>query len=66
MADTGRRFWPVPTIQSILDAMASVKMNVLHLHLSDNCRFAVELEKFPLLTARNKGFMAGTYPLRHI
>ena len=61
MADTGRRFWPVQTIKSVLDAMATVKMNVLHLHLSDNCRFAVELDNYPLLTQRNTGIMAGTY-----
>jgi hexosaminidase len=42
MADTGRRFWPVKTIEAVLDAMAWNKLNILHLHLSDNCRFALE------------------------
>ena len=51
----------VTTIKSVLDAMATVKMNVLHLHLSDNCRFAVQLDKYPMLTERNTGNMAGTY-----
>ena len=35
MIDTGRRFYPVPLVESILDGMASVKMNVLHFHLSE-------------------------------
>ncbi len=45
MADTGRRFWPVPTVEALLDAMSWCKMNVLHLHLSDNCRYAVQSDK---------------------
>ena len=61
MADTGRRFWPVPTITSLLDAMAWNKMNVLHLHLSDNCRFAMESTTFPELTQRLVGALAGHY-----
>ena len=31
--------------------MAANKMNVLHLHASDMCRFGVESKKFPQLTA---------------
>ena len=45
MADTGRRFWPVPTVEALLDAMSWCKLNVLHLHLSDNCRYAVQSDK---------------------
>ena len=41
MADTGRRFWPVATVNTLLDAMSFNKMNVLHLHLSDNCRLVL-------------------------
>lgn len=59
MADTGRRFWPVPTIKTVL--AIAVKLNVLHLHLSDNCRYAVQSEAFPLLTERLTGILAGTY-----
>lgn len=59
-------FWPVPTIKTVLDAMAFSKMNVLHLHLSDNCRYAVESVKFPLLTERNVGFMKGTYTVADV
>ena len=42
MIDAGRRFFPVPLVQNLLDTMAGAKMNVLHLHASDMCRFGVE------------------------
>jgi hypothetical protein len=61
LADTGRRFWPVRTIKTLLDAMAAVKLNVLHLHLSDNCRYAIQSDAFPLLTKRLTGNLAGSY-----
>jgi N-acetyl-beta-hexosaminidase len=39
-----------------------VQMNVLHLHLSDYCRFAVESRVFPELTAGlESGEQAGFY-----
>lgn len=50
MIDTGRRFYPVPLVKSILDGMAAVKMNVLHFHLSEEC-FRVASTSYPALTA---------------
>lgn len=32
-------------VYNLLDAMSYLKMNVLHFHLSDYCRFAVESVK---------------------
>ena len=61
MLDTGRRFIPVPLVENMLDTMAAVKLNVLHLHASDFCRFAVESKVFPNLTAALTGDMAGHY-----
>ena len=61
MADTGRRFWPRSTVEALLDAMAWNKLNILHLHLSDNCRFAIRLSKFPGLTDRLTGPLGGSY-----
>lgn len=55
MLDAGRRFHPVPLVKSMLEAMATVKLSVLHFHLSDQCRFAVESKRFPELTARCVG-----------
>jgi hypothetical protein len=48
LLDTGRRFYPLPLLQSTIDAMAIFKMNVLHLHLNEK-RFRVESKIFPLL-----------------
>lgn len=61
MMDTGRRFWPVVTVKALIDAMGYNKMNVLHMHLSDNCRYAAPSKAFPQLTARLTGFMGGHY-----
>eukprot|EP00118_Oscarella_pearsei_P018802 m.194898 g.194898 ORF g.194898 m.194898 type:complete len:513 (+) comp39508_c1_seq15:46-1584(+) len=55
MIDTGRRFFPIPLVFALLDAMSYVKMNVLHMHLSDFCRFSVESLLYPELTAGLKG-----------
>uniref|UniRef100_A0A7S4DXL4 Beta-hexosaminidase n=1 Tax=Lotharella globosa TaxID=91324 RepID=A0A7S4DXL4_9EUKA len=61
MLDSGRRFIPVPVVYNLLDTMAANKLNVLHLHASDYCRFAVESKKFPNLTAALTGVYAGFY-----
>ena len=50
MIDVARHFMPVSAIERNIDAMAAVKFNVLHLHLSDNEGFRVESKLFPLLT----------------
>ncbi|XP_065197326.1 beta-hexosaminidase subunit beta-like [Sycon ciliatum] len=56
MIDTGRRFFPKQLVLEMLDAMSYFKLNVLHFHLSDYCRFAVESLVFPELTAHSDGF----------
>ncbi len=49
LIDVGRHFIPVDVLKRNLDGMAAVKMNVLHLHLSDDQGFRVETKKFPKL-----------------
>ncbi len=49
MIDVGRHFHPVDVIKRNLDAMAAVKMNVLHLHLTEDQGFRVETKTFPRL-----------------
>jgi len=49
MIDSGRHFIPVDVIKRNLDAMAAVKLNVLHWHLSENQGFRVESKLFPKL-----------------
>ncbi len=49
MLDVSRHWIPLEVILRTLDAMEKVKMNVLHLHLSDDQGFRVESKRFPLL-----------------
>jgi hexosaminidase len=49
MLDVSRHWMPVPVIERNLDAMAAVKLNVFHWHLSDDQGFRVESLRFPKL-----------------
>jgi hexosaminidase len=49
MMDVSRHFMPVETVERNLDAMAAVKLNVLHWHLSDDQGFRVESRLHPRL-----------------
>lgn len=53
--DVARHFMTVDTIKRQLDAMERVKLNVLHLHLSDNEAFRVESRRYPRLTSSTHG-----------
>ncbi|CAF1533659.1 unnamed protein product [Didymodactylos carnosus] len=49
LLDVARHFMPVKVIESILNAMEIVKLNVFHWHLTDDQGFRVESKKYPLL-----------------
>jgi len=49
LLDVGRHFHPVDVIKRNLDAMAAVKMNVFHWHLTEDQGFRVESKVFPKL-----------------
>ena len=49
MIDAARHFQPIDVIKRNLDAMASVKMNVFHWHLTDDQGFRVESKIYPKL-----------------
>lgn len=49
MIDVARHWQPVEVIKRNLDAMAVVKLNVLHLHLSDDQGFRIESRTHPEL-----------------
>ncbi|RFP65485.1 beta-hexosaminidase [Hymenobacter lapidiphilus] len=49
LIDVARHFMPVAVIKRNLDAMAAVKLNVLHWHLSDDQGFRVESKTLPRL-----------------
>ena len=44
-----------------MDTMAANKMNVLHLHASDHCRFGVESKIYPKLHTALTGIHKGYY-----
>lgn len=50
MLDTGRKFFPVPSIKAILDSMYQARMNVFHWHLYDS-------QSLPLEWAYNGGLL---------
>ena len=49
MIDVTRHFFSLPTLKRQIDALELVKLNVLHLHLSDNEGFRVESRRYPKL-----------------
>lgn len=49
MIDACRHFIPLEVVKHNIDAMAAVKMNVLHWHLSEDQGFRVESKTFPKL-----------------
>lgn len=52
MLDVSRHFMPVEIVKRNLDAMAFVKLNVLHWHLSDDQGFRVEVKSLSNLHER--------------
>lgn len=49
MIDSARHFQPLEVLRRNLDAMAAVKLNVLHWHLTEDQGFRVETKKYPEL-----------------
>ena len=55
MLDVSRHWMPVEVVQRNLDAMAAVKLNVFHWHLSDDQGFRVESKRYPAAAAAGLG-----------
>ncbi|HEV7891514.1 MAG TPA: family 20 glycosylhydrolase [Pyrinomonadaceae bacterium] len=51
LIDIGRHYEPPEVLKRNLDAMAAVKMNVFHWHLTEDQGFRIESKKFPRLAA---------------
>ncbi len=49
MMDSARHWMPLDVVKRNLDAMAAVKLNVFHWHLSEDQGFRVESKRFPKL-----------------
>lgn len=50
MLDTSRHFFGKNIILTLIDALALHRMNVLHLHLTDDQGWRIQIKKYPLLT----------------
>lgn len=50
LLDVARHFHDVDTVKHVIDAMALHKLNVLHLHLTDDQGWRIEIKRYPKLT----------------
>ncbi|MCH5156375.1 MAG: beta-N-acetylhexosaminidase [Clostridiales bacterium] len=50
MVDIARHFYGVDTLKQIVELMSQVKLNRLHLHLTDDQGFRIQIDKYPRLT----------------
>lgn len=50
MLDVARHFFTIDEVKRYIDYLAFYKMNVLHLHLSDDQGWRIEMKKWPRLT----------------
>lgn len=50
MLDVSRHFFPVDTVKRYIDLIAAYKLNALHLHLSDDQGWRIEIKSWPNLT----------------
>lgn len=49
--DVARHFMPLPFLYKLVDLLALHKMNVLHLHLTDDQGWRFEIKRYPRLTS---------------
>lgn len=50
MLDVARRFFPVDEVKRIIDRAAALKLNHLHLHLTDDQGWRIHIDSWPLLS----------------
>lgn len=50
--DVSRHFFSVDYLKKFIDLLALYKMNKLHLHLTDDQGWRIEIKKYPLLTSQ--------------
>lgn len=58
MLDVSRTFYSIDFLKKYIDVMSLYKLNTLHLHLTDDQGWRIEIKKYPELTASK----ATTYP----
>ncbi|WP_396656589.1 family 20 glycosylhydrolase [Microbacterium sp.] len=62
MLDVARHFFDVDTVKAVIDRAASLKLNRLHLHLSDDQAWRIALAARPLLAERASASAVGGDP----
>ncbi len=50
LVDVGRHFMPISALFKFIDTIAHYKLNVLHLHLTEDQGWRIEIKKYPRLT----------------
>lgn len=56
MIDCSRTFQSIDYLKNTIDRLAFYKMNVLHLHLTDDQGWRIEIKKYPQLTQKGARF----------
>ena len=51
MIDTARHYYPLDFVKHVVDTMAASKLNILHIHFTDDQSFPIESITWPKLTA---------------
>ncbi|MBO0980055.1 family 20 glycosylhydrolase [Microbacterium sp. SD291] len=62
MLDVARHFFGVADVKAFIDGVSALKLNHLHLHLSDDQGWRIHIDSWPLLTERSSGTSAGGDP----
>jgi len=62
MIDVARHFFPVETVLGVIDRAAQLKLNHLHLHLTDDQGWRIEIRSRPELTRRASDTAIGGDP----
>ena len=62
MLDVARHFFSVDEVKQYIDLLALYKMNVLHLHLSDDQGWRIEIKSRPQLVAQGSATQVGGGP----
>lgn len=62
MLDVARRFFPVAEVERVIDGLALLKLNRLHLHLTDDQGWRLEIASWPELTRRGAATSVGGGP----
>lgn len=71
MTDVGRNYQGLGMLKEMIDVMARYKLNVFHLHLTEDIAWRIEVPGFPQLTAasgmlRNKGAYYSVEEIRNL